>query len=782
MKNSHHFKTFLHFVSRNKLYTAINIFGFAASLMFVILLGFYIQKEKSVDSFHEHKERIFRLEHEQGVKYSGLLKTIVENRYPEVEKATRVTQIYDRVINVAGEDPAQLSAWSYLVDPEFFSIFSFPFLEGSPETALQTKYEIVISESFARKVFGNESALGKRLIIDDRPQEFIVGGVLRDMDNTHFVNPDLYCHIINLNDWWNIGNPGITEKFGEDFFTIYIQAKPEADLHAKMADLERHLRDDLGYALFAEERTSGIFLQPLQQVYYHWRDDVWYTRSNSYTTLRILVAIAVIVLVFAVINYVNLSVAQSGFRAMEASMRRLLGGTRTELFLGFISESVIMCALSMLVGLALARVAEPVFQQMLNTDVTVMQGLTWGNVAVMTGFSILLGIVSGLVPALILAGFQPIEVVRGTFRRKTKMIYSKILISFQYCITIILIGCTVTVITQVRFMINADKGFDTDYILFFNNPMKRAEQTTFRDQLLTVAGVEQIGMAVGGPTVWGREYKFQDVEGTNHMLKSYAADSGFMQVFNFKILERTGEEYGLWLNETAYRRLGIEPDQTQYLGAENFSFAINGKVKDFHNDTFNREIGATAINILTSDRIHYSNIYVKLSPADPFGTRDRIASMYTELTDGRVFDGNFMDQWIENSYRDQKQTVKTMGILSGLALLISSLGMLAMATYFARQRAQEIAVRKIFGAMTRQVLADTMASFLKLVGIAFVIAVPIILYVMREWLMGYVYRISLSWTIFAIAGAVTLLIASSTVFLQSLKAANANPVVSLKKQ
>lgn len=780
MSSNFQFKSFWNFVKRNKLYTIINIVGFAVSLMFVILLGIYIQKEFNIDTFHAEKDRIYRLEYTGSARFSGVIPRLLEARYPEIEKTVRVTEMYDLSVEITGEENVRHTGWTFMTDSTFFQIFSFPLIDGDPNNVLRTKYEVVLSESYARQLFGNQSAMGKTIRLQDRPEEYMVTGIARDLEDTHFKSPSMFLSIEVQNDWWN----RTAENINQNFLGIYIMTYPGADLAAKIPDMERYFVDELKYPLFAEHGTEGLNINPLENVYFTPAAEMYYVKSNSMGYLTVLMVTALVILVFAVINYINLSVAQTGFRAQEAAMRRLLGGTKRELFGGFIRESVLICLISFLLGLGLAALFQPFFQQMIGTDVTVAEAITLENILFSLGGVVVLGVLSGLVPGVVIAGFKPIEVVRGTFKRKTKMVYSKVLIAFQYCITIVLIGCTVTIIWQVRYMQTAPMGFESDNILFFNNPCRSGEEIpAFKDQLLAVPGVEQVAFADGGPTVWARDLSFLDKDGVNHKLYYYSADSVFVSMMGFEIIHRTGTNFfsGLWVNETAWRRWGMQQGDTEYLNSDEQRFPIAGVIKDFHGGTLQDEIGEIAILPVSSDRRWpLGNVYVKISSANPFAVRDQLGEVYSQKAHGKTLDATFMNDWIEAIYVQQKRMVSILVTLSLLAILISALGMLAMSTYFMRQRSQEVAVRKVFGAMNGQVLQMLMLSFLKLVLLAFVIATPVIWYLMRDWLNGYSYRIGLGWEIFAIAGLVAFAIASITVFWQSLKAAHTNPIVSIK--
>ncbi len=775
MNNTFQMRSFLRFLERNKLYTAINIFGFAVSLMFVALLTVYIQKEAAVDDYHVNKERIYRLQHSGGTHYSAAIPAVIENRLPEVEATTRVFG-FSMIAQVPGSDKERLrTSNSLLVDSTFFSMFTWSFTEGDPTTVMHTKQDVVLSETFARKLFGDEPAMGKNVNINGN-DEYRVSGVIRDIEDSHFNNADIFMPFANLGDFWG---QSILTEFNANSFMIYVLARPNADLPAKAPDLEAHFHE-LDYWLFSDKIFHTAEFKPLAELYYSPGGN-GETRANDRTFLTVLAVTALVILIFAVINYINLSVAQTGFRAGEAAMRRLLGGSRRQLIVGLITESVLLCALSLVVALGLASVVEPLFQQMFATDMVLAEGLTGRNIALMVGGVVGLGVISGLVPALTITSFAPIDVVRGTFRRRTKMVFSKVLITFQYAITIVLIGCTIVIVRQVNSMTRSDMGFNQEQIVVSSVGFEPSQYASYRDQLMAIPGVEQVAYAQGVPPTGGNNNTFTDKDGVNHSFTIFRGDTAYLSMLGFEVLSRTGVEDAdaVWLNETAWRQLGLADDATQYNNSTNTTFKIRGKVKDFHIEDFSQSIGEAVIQPMAEGNWAWQ-VLVKVSLADPFGTMEQIRKIYNERRRGNLFDGQFLDQSVQQLYQKQTRMSQILGSLSLLAIVISALGMLAMSTYFVRQRAGEVAVRKVFGAKISQVLGMLMVSFLKLVGIAFVIAVPVIWYLMREWLAGYAYRISLGWEIFAAAGAIAFAIAAATVLWQSLLAANTNPIASIR--
>ncbi|MDE6500456.1 MAG: FtsX-like permease family protein, partial [Rikenella sp.] len=624
------------------------------------------------------------------------------------------------------------------------------------------------SQECARKWLGNEPALGKTIRSNDRDR--IVSGVYRDLKGSHFQPMSVIMPFENVVEQW--GNDILTNH-GNCSFGLYVMMSPNVRFTPEMKDkIQAYLTESSW--LFSRGLVKTLTMESLPEIHYTQQPREW-MRTNSKSFLLVLGITALVILVFAIINYINLSVAQSGFRAKEAATRRLLGGSRGSLFSGFVLESIIICFVSLVLGILLAMTVEPWFQEVMQTDISVKTSFTAANIALALTGVLVIGIVSGLVPAYVLTRFKPIDVVRGTFRRQTKMVYSKILIAFQYCITIVLIGCTITIGRQIDFMCHSDLGFEHDNTLVIDYTPGKGTKEGLWNVLHSIPGVEQVGFTQGTPVTGSNNNTFE-WQGKNISMQVIGVDSTAFNMLGFRILKRTGMEdsRAVWLNNVAWNELELTDDDPSFSfwGQE---LKVAGILEDYHIDDMEKPIGAVMIQPMDKDAWPW-NVIVRVSGEDQYAVADRIEQECMKYNGGTPVVPRFMDDRIQQQYEEQRRMAEMVGSFSLLAILISALGMLAMSTYFMRQRAQEVAVRKVFGAMNREVLSRLMVSFLRLVLVAFVVAVPVIWYFMNEWLAGYAYRISLSWTIFALAGAAAFTIAFLTVLWQALKATHANPI------
>lgn len=772
MKTIFDFRAFLNFLGRNKLYTAINIFGFSISLMFVILLVTYTRQEYAVDQFHSNKERIFRLCNETDACFAPLIGRDLKARYPEIETYVRLFETDE--VATAGE--RHLKAKILLSDPDFFRMFSFRLAEGDTAQVLRSKNGALLSESFARNLFPEGNYLDKTVTI--KGESVPVTGILRPFGNSQFVTPDV---MLSFEEWAPLvyGWDGVLKRgYASASFPLYLMLKPHADLSAKMPDMLSHLKTY--YWPYKDDHARELTIIPLTEVYL---SNPLYAseqiRIGSKTLINTFFSVAMLILLFAVINYINLSTAQSESRAREMAVRRLLGCSRKALFTRLIVESVLLCILSLLIALLLAGIAEPIFNRILQTHISVSNLFSASNLGIGVVAIILLGLLTGVIPASVITRARPIDVVRGSFRHKTKMVYNKLLIGFQYLITIVLLGCTLTMSRQIDMMLHADLGFDTANKLYLSIPnLNPGQSAGLKNQLLQIAGVENVALVRGVPML-GSNNTSDTWHDQPISIQRFEGDSSYLKIMGFRILRdnRTDDRKAIWLNETAMQAMEL-PDSASY--CEYFKCPIAGIVQDFRYRDLTHPAEPCIIEHMQDNYWPWACI-IQLTNLDSPVTLRTIERVYREYTGGMPCEYKTYDEVMHQQYAAQQRMSDILFGFTLVAILISALGILAMATYFIRQRSMEIAVRKVFGSTNREVLQRLVLHFVRYVLAAFVIAVPVIWYLMHDWLSQYVLRIPLSWTIFALAGLTALAIAVATVFGQSWRAANSNPVDAIKR-
>ncbi|WP_337518601.1 ABC transporter permease, partial [Alistipes ihumii] len=402
MKHAFNLKFFLRFLNRHRLYTAINVFGFSVSLMFVILIAAYVAKELSADRHHVNGDRIYRFEHQDFAYSAYAAGRVLQDRFPEIESYCVVS--YENKTLRIGEEYMQVAV--DCVDSSFFHMFTIELEQGDPRHVLATRDGVVINSKFAKTLFGEESPMGKVLDIDDR--QLTVTGVFADFPYGIFRTPQLITSIFNTDNLWCI------ESYMDcHSWELFLMARRNADLPAKTESIRQCIKETGDYAFSHDEKA---ILRPMKDIFF---DGFHFQNGGNKKFVLILAVVGLLILVFAVINYINLSVAQTGFRAREMAMRRMLGGTRRQLYSSIVAESILLCLFSFVLALLFSMAAENAFGWLVRTDVSVREAIDPYTAAGGLLFILLLGIVSGSIPAALISSYRPIEVMKGTFRQKT---------------------------------------------------------------------------------------------------------------------------------------------------------------------------------------------------------------------------------------------------------------------------------------------------------------------------------------------------------------------------
>ncbi len=760
---------------RNKLYTCIIVFGFSLALTFVILLGAYIRQELSVDQFHVNKERLFRAVTETRSSFGPTIGNYIQHTYPEIECYTRLYQESSFVENLERE---KIAINFLMVDSTFFRMFSFPLLEGESSEVLKVPSSVVLTRSYARRLYGDEEAVGKELVCKGI-HKLMVTGVVEDFpENTHFNKCDAVVMFPFLEYLW--GWRGLMHNDGNSSFGLYVMAKPGADVTSKEPAILKDFQEK--YWLYKRGYVKEFAFEPLTDCYFGGKGGVG-THGNSRMLVTLLAAIALVILLLALINYNNLSVAQAGFRAKEAAVKKLLGTGNRELFRQFIGESMILCFISFCLAVGFSLLFQPVFNQLLDTHVAIEEHLTVPIVLSVVLAVAGLGVIAGLAPAFLITRFNPVDVVKGAFRKKSKGTYSKALISFQYTIAIALIVCTIVIWKQTDFLRHYQLGFDQENVICIENSGVSGEQMeALRSEFEKIPEVMGVSFVCGTPVDGGNNNSFT-YKDRSLSFQDFRVDTAFFRLMGIEVKRNNVamSAQGRWLNEAGVKALELDSMPTECNFDGQGSIPILGVVKDFHFRDLTQEVGPAYFRPLGEKEWPWS-ILVKVSAVDIGRAYKQVTNTYKEFTNGALTEAKFMDQTINQWYEGSERTGRLIGYFSGLAIVLSMMGILAMAAYFIQQRVKEIGIRRVNGATVAEVLRMLVNSFMKWIVLAFVLACPVAWYAMTNWLSGFAYRIDLSWWIFGLAGMFAALIALLIVGWQSVKAAMVNPVHSLKNE
>ncbi len=768
-------KTYLKFLSRNKLYTFVSIVGFSISLMFVIILGLYVRQQLSVDDFQENKDRIFLIANGTESMLGNPVPQFVKDNCPEVESFARVLS-REVALGKKGSDKVKVKA--LFADSTFFHVFSFKVIEGDPARVLEARKSVIVTRSFASQHFGDENPVGKSLFIDN--SEHTITGIMENIpENTIIPDAEILVNYNSITQYWGDYILETNNNFG---FTAFFLEKKDTDFTSKAPVLLDLFKENFWF--YKEGFGKSVNIIPLKDAYFTLTYSGYgVLRHNSRTTITVYMAIAILILVIALLNYINLTVAQAGFRGKESAIKKLLGSSKNKLVSQLLAESLLITTVTFLAGLLLAFLAEPFFNNVLDTTLNMAHQFTPSMIGICILFVVIISFLAGIIPAVIISNFIPLEVVKGTFSRKVKSSYSKVLIIFQYTVAIALLICAIFIQRQSQFLINYDVGYNKEGILEINNTgLDTTQLDGFKAKLLGIPGVELVSFSCGTPLNGGNNNSY-DQDGEQFSFQEFYVDSAFFRIYGITV-EPTGippTKETWWLSKKAYKAVHADPaTQTFRVWGGEEKAQIPGIFNDFKIRTLERDYNLLRIRWRRSYETPWVIIVKMMSGTDYYGTAKRIEREYTQYTGGELFEARFVDEGIQQNYESVRKTSSIMNAFTLLTIIIMVMGVFAMSLYLIRQKEKEIALRKVNGATEKEVLLLLNIDSLKRVAIAFVVACPAAYYAMTKWFENFPYKISLSWWVFVIAGLAVLLLTLISVSYMTWKAARANPVESLK--
>ena len=793
-------KLFLRYLRNNPLYALINVIGLAISLMFVILLGDYTYRQFSIDRWHHNHKNI------QVVGTTNRLMTWPQvthsmgEQFPEIEETCCINMQLARIKygdRFTGHSSGQGAANVMMADSTFFDFFDFKFLEGDRATAMDSPEKCVITESLAKKLFQGKNPLGEpinivgtRYVTLDSPEGdpydttlvYTVSGVIEDLDKTALMNstevianfdrhPQILGYPIDTHALAS-GPHGATYSF--------IMTRPGSDLRSKLDEITKFTQDHCpAFGFFGTDQCTLI---PLDDLMFARQNDGSGIQKGDRSLLGILLAVVLAILLFAVSNYINLTVANAGFRAKEVATRRLLGGDGTKISLGLISESTLMVLISFIIGFVLALIFENRFAEMFQGKIDLVKDLSFGTVGISLLFIVLTGVISGILPTLNLMKFKPIDIVKGSFRQHSKMVLSRVFIIVQNIITVTMLAATFTILFQMNHLINAPLGYNTDNI-FFVNPEKSA---AVRDALASQPFVRKIG-SYKGSSLDGDSASMtfrKDKDQKNVLVYLTQCDRDFLDVAGLNVIEDYHLEGEVtYFNEAALKKADFSLDTHELVWGDGEVSQVAGIISDFHLANVLSYISPFEITVTDTEKLEDPYFVVETD-----GSRDSYRKLcaLVEQADGTQEDIDWkvrdVHRSIEMSFSEERSTMRLVAMFTLVAILISILGFVGMSVFFIRQRRKEIGVRKIMGSTTGEVLSLLMRKFCSPLLISLIFAAPLSWYLMNRWLQGFSYRINFSVWIFLLAAAASLLIAAASIFFQTLKAAHSNPADAIRTE
>ena len=789
-------KSYLKFLSRNKLYTAIEAVGLVISIAFVILIGNYVWQQYSIAHENPIGDRVYAVGNDQYVALSWWDKAEFDAKIPEAEAVCRVSS-RDMVITI-GESKVQ--GIMIQVDPEFFEIFpNYQLLEGNLEE-YGLKGHCLISESFARKHFTG-SPIGKQLSMENYfagEETFTVCGVYKDFSGTMMPPSDILSNP-EYDAAYSSGRIHPFSTIGQ--YVTLIKVKEGTDREALAKKVEDICKEHYDSNFV---KSTPIYTVP--ELYFN--PEQWIFHRGNKSVLQMLLVVVLLLLASAIFNYVNLSLALSGKRAKEMATRRLLGAPQGSIIWKYIGESILFTAVCFALALLLSWALLPIMNELL-LNVTTDTGNTWMYIPVTLGLSagtvaayalaiVLIGALAGIAPALFASRFAPIDIVRGTFRRRSKMMFSKVFIVFQNTVSVILIAMAILMEAQLGHMMHRPLNARSEglYSLgFYARDYSEVEPLV--DRLNRIPEVKRVAFGRGFPGQMNMELGFKAPDGTHHQTQVIACTPEYFEMLGLKVVKDFGtpRENSVWMSQSLANEIELsDTTMTYYAG----KFQVNGINTEY--------VGGVFEDIPTSDATASdptTNSAVIMAPAQSilYGnglmievegdkrTADKAImeayAAYSEEKNGTYVEpgqnGYIMDV-INRQLLPVKMALRLVELFMVLSVLIALLGLLAMSAYYSGENTKSIAVRKVFGSDVLRETRRTVKDYMVLVGIACIIGIPVSVWMAGKYLSRYSYRIENYWWIFVLAVVLTFAMAFGSVLWQTLKAAKTNPATELKKE
>ena len=813
-------KTSFRNLMKNKIFTFINIAGLSIGMAACLLILQYVSFQLSYDQFNKNAGDLYRVYNDRyqngkliqhgTITYSAIGKAMQDD-FPEVINHARIVPSGKNIITYKDKKIGEQEV--LFADNSFLTMFSYPWIAGDANTALKEPHTAVLSEAAARKIFdlkdNNIGNITGRLFIMSRDSTpYKVTGILKDIPENSHLQFDILASYVTLYSGTNSWKESDYDFTDSDFWH-YVQLKHGVDYKALQAKFpafsQRH---------FQGNKVSGsdekFFLQPLSKA--HLYSDFEYEIGNTDSAVVVwgLLIIAALIIVIAWVNYINLATSRSVERAKEVGIRKVSGATKSQLVKQFLTESLILNIIALVLALVIIFLVQNSFNNLvahkLSLSYLLQKGLNGYSITIALVAMIVAGIfVSGFYPAFVLSSFRPILVLKGKFTSSGKgILLRKSLVISQFAITVILLIGSFVVYKQIRFVNEQSLGFNLSQVLAVRPPVLTGwdstfidRENTFTEELKSIPGITAAATSwnlFGGETGRSFNVRRSDQDATVHLTMRHTGISiGYVDLYQIKVVAGRdfepadfnpdfGKLHNILLNESAVKLLGYASPADaigKIMMRGDRKWEIIGVINDYHQKSLRYPIEPTMLMPAYSTN---SNISIKVNPQHLPATIAAIKAKYDLFFPGNLFDYSFVDERFNAQYRNDQLFGKVFALFSGFAIFIASLGLLGLSLFATTQRTKEIGVRKVLGASVSNIVFLLSKDFIKLVIIAFIVAAPVAWYIMHQWLQDFAYRITIPWWIFIVAGLLAVLVALATISLQSIKAAVANPVKSLRTE
>ena len=803
-----YFKTAFRSLLKNKFYTSINIIGLAVGLATCLLIMLYVLDELSYDKYNVNAARIYRVNNE--IKFNGNYLDLAQvpavmgptmlREMPQVQQYVRINW-HGSFLVKKGDENIQEQRVAY-ADSTLFDVFTLPVIAGDAKTALKDYHSLVITETIARKYFNSTNVVGKTMLMNDT-SNYKITAVIKDIPKQSHFHFDFFVPMLE-----NFGNN--EDNWLSENYTTYILLKKNADVKQVEAQLNPFMDRHVGPQLQSfvnislnDFKKGGSYIRagltPLTAIHLHSNKQGDLEGNSNAEYVYIFSGIALMILLIACVNFMNLSTARSSNRAKEVGVRKVLGSLRANLIQQFLTESFLISFVALVVAILMAWLLLPYFNQLAGKEINAATLLQPSMLLSLIVLMLIVGLLAGSYPAFFLSSFQPIDVLKGKLAKGFKRSWLRnSLVVFQFVISIVLIVGTIVIYNQLNYIHNKDIGFNRNQVVIINHANTLGDRAeTFKNELLQVSGVQSATMSGYLPVNYGRNSNtyftsptLDPTTGIN--VQAWTVDENYVPTLGLKIVEGRNfsqqfltDSTGIIINEAAAKFLATKNLLNKKIytlkdihSKQLIDFHIIGIVKNFNFSSL-RDVVTPLALFLGKDN---GNISVRISSGDIPDAVAQIKNKWKAIAPSQPFDYSFMDDDFNKLYTAEQRTANVFITFAVLAILIACLGLFGLVTYAAEQRIREIGIRKVLGASVSNIAGMLSTDFLKLVIISAAIAFPLAWWAMNKWLQGFAYRVNIHWWVFVIAGILALLIALITVSFQAIKAAIANPVKSLRME
>lgn len=803
-----YFTTAIRNLLKHKFISGINLFGLTIGFCCCLLITAYVLQELSYDRYNKNADDIYRItrtfNNQQGV-VSLTLATVsppfgyyIPSEFPEIKNMTRLVDMGQAPLRFGEKMLNEDHLW--FGDEHFFEMFTANLEKGDPKTALAEPYSVVMTKETARKYFGEEDPLNKLIRLNNQVN-LKVTGIYDALPANGHLHPGLLVSFNTLRDSLLYGEQQLRTNWGNNSFFTYLQLPHGYDpkrIEARFpAFLDKHMAGEYGGAKPSD--FTKLSLQKLTDIHLYSHTDYEAEANSDIRRVYIFSAVAFFILLIACINYMNLATARASLRAREIGVRKVIGAGKKELIFQFLGESVLISMLAILLAVGLFLITVPLLNQLTGQQISRSIILQWPILTTLLLAPVIVGVLSGIYPALFMSGFQPIKTLKGLIKTgKGGLTLRKALVVGQFTISIILIITTAVVFRQLKYMQEKSLGFNREHVVYMSYPNSLGQQfESFKHELLSNANCLSVGRSsripsdrllddMGAATLSGDSMK-----PTNTDIKYVVSDEGFLETYGLHLVagRNFSKEFGtdssaFILNATAVKALGWT--EANAVGKA-FKYGmvrgrIIGVVNDFNFESLHQSIVPMVFLLSPPGGNQYNVISVRMNGNQAGSALQHIAAVWKKYLPEQPFQSAFVDDKFSNLYHAEQLQGSLFTIFAGIAIFIACLGLLGLSAFSINQRVKEIGIRKVLGASTGSIVRLLSKEFLMLVLIAALFAIPVAWWAMHQWLQDFAYRSGIPWWILLSAALIAAVVALGTISLQAIKAALANPVKSLRSE